>query len=198
MNPFPRKQFMALLASILNMPTAYVTWQGQKDDSPLFPGKQFLWASMNVGTRARHWVGGDDLRRTDGPGGTITTLQVGRRVMSLSLNLYTYASIDDVIADDQLELLRTRLWQPVNLDVVNAMGLVIETAGPVVPLPTFINSRYISAANLDMTAALALTDQAFYPGPNNSVGEVIGTGTVTTEGGGTTPVPYDVKESVHP
>lgn len=198
MNPFPRAQFKALVASICNLPPAYVTWQGEADSSPLKPDPAFLWASISMGTAHRNNVAFDELRRTDNADGSFSTLQIGRRQMVMSFRCQTFGSYDQIIAEDVLDLLQTRLASPVNLDALNGMALVYEESGRILTLPNYTNSRAISTAHLELTLALAVRDVAFYPGPNKSIGEVLGTGTTATEAGGAVVQTIDVKENVHP
>jgi hypothetical protein len=153
---------------------------------------------LRVGASSRNAIGWDDLRKTDNNDGTFTVAQVGRRQIVLSIECFSYASADVVIADDILEQLRSRIQSPDNLATLNGMQLVQETSGPIITLPTSVNGTELSAAHLDMTVALAWQDSANYPGGNGWIGEVIGTGTVTTESGGTTSPTIDVKDGVHP
>ncbi len=198
MTKFPRAKFKALLASILNLPPSYVTWEGEKDSSTLKPDAAYLWASLTVGTAHRNNVAFDEQRRTDNADGSFSTLQIGRRQMVMSIRCQTYGSIDDIIAEDVLDMLQTRLANPANLDALNGMSLVYEESGKILTLPTYTNSRAISTAHLEITLALAVVDASAYPGPNKSIGEVLGTGSIGTEAGGTVTQAADVKENVHP
>lgn len=193
--PTPRAALKALFAKVLGLPTAYVVWKGDKEPSPVRPAPQFTWAMLRVGVSSRNAVGWDDLRKADNGGGSLSITQVGRRVLVLSLDLFSYASADVVLADDLMEILRSRIQSPDNLQALNAMGLVQETSGPITPLPTSVNGSEISAAHLDMTVALAWQDTATNPGGNSWVSEVLGTGTVTTESGGTATATFDVKDT---
>lgn len=195
MTPFPRAKFKALVAAVTKVQPAYVVWRGEQEPAYLQPSREYLWASIRVGTSSRVGVGTDDLRRTNNPDGSFTTNQTGRRQIILSFECFVWGPGMDVIADDVLDTLITRIWQPINLATVNAMALVIETCGPILPLPTYVNGRYISAAHVDLTVALANQETAYYPGGNGTIGEVIGTGTVTTESGGTITQTIDVKDT---
>ncbi len=196
MTPFPRTAFKALVASILNCPPAYVVWQGDVEPSFGKPAGGLLWASCRIASSSRTTVGCDDLRQTDNGDGTYVLDQVGRRELLLGFQLFLWGPPGQFFADDYMDLLHTRIWQPNNLDTLNGMGLVLVTNGPVLPLPTTINSRYISAAHADLTVALANQDVATVPGGNQTIHEIIGTGTLTTEGGGTATVTTDWVEGM--
>lgn len=174
MTPFPRTQFLALAAGIVGCPPAYVTWKGAPEPAYIKPASSFAWASLRIGTSSRRAVGGDDLRTVDNGDGTFTVNTVGRRQIILSIDCFTWDSTLVHIADELLEQLMTQIQRPVNLDTLNGMALVLESNGPIVPLPTTINARYISAAHVDLTVALANQDatSAAYPGGDQYVGEV--------------------------
>ena len=162
------------------------------------PTAPLLWASCRIGSSSRLAVGADDLRQTDNTDGTYSLNETGRRQIIVSFDVFTYDSTAVHFADDLLDLLLTRLWQPINLDTLNGMALVLETFGAILPLPTFVNQRFISAAHADLTMALANQDTALAPGGMQTIGEVLGTGTITKETGGTDTETIDVKENVHP
>ncbi len=195
--PFPRKAFKELLASILNLHPAYVTWRGDKEPAFMKPDAPFLWASLRIGGSKRAAVGWDDLRQTDDGNGGFSVMQVGRRQITLSLDLFTYFSPDIAVADDIMDPLQATAWQPSNLALLNAMSLVMETSSAIFPLPTTIDNRYISAAHMDLVVALANIDAGVtYPGGNGTIEEVTGTGTYTGDENVTQVI--DVKSTVHP
>lgn len=202
--PFPRKAFRALMAAILNFPPAYVLWRG--DPEPVFgpPSAPFLWGSLRIGSSSRKAVGWDALVQTDTGDGGFTMAQVGRRQIVLSLDLFTWGPTEELFADDLLETLSNGAQSPDNLARMNAMGLVFESTGAIVPLPTTVNARYISAAHVDLTVALAIggadgkASAARYPGGNTYVDEVIGDGVVTVDGTGAPTMHADVKSTVPP
>jgi hypothetical protein len=192
--PFPRDAFAALVASIIGCPPAYVTWFGQPEPSYMKPVASLTWASVRLKTNSRTAVGSDDLRVSDDGDGSFTVNMVGRRVINISVDCFVWASADAFDADEFLELLTTRLFRPDSLDKLNGMALVYETCGPILTLPTTINARYITAAHVDLTVALANQDASTetYPGGNQYVGEVQSTGTIKNEGGVGSPVIVDV------
>lgn len=199
MTPFPRVAFKALVASILNCHPTYVTWKGDAEPSYGKPAAPFLWGSCRIGSSSRVMVGADDLRQTDNVDGTYSLNETGRRNIILGFDIFTYDSTAIHFADDLADLLLTRLWSPINLDLLNGMALVLETCGAILPIPTYVNQRFISAAHVDVTVALANQDAALAPGGMQTIGEVFGTGTLTKESGsGTTTQVLDVKENVHP
>lgn len=187
MTPFPRPQFLSLVASILGCPPSYVTWKGSPEPAYMKPAAPFAWASLRIGTSSRVTVGADDLRQIDNGDGTFNVNTVGRRQIILSIDCFTWDSTLAHIADELLEQLMTQIYRPANLDIVNGMAIVLESNGPIIPLPTTINARYISAAHVDLTVALANQDvsSAAYPGGDQYIGEVrtsgdVGTGTPQT------------------
>lgn len=194
--PFPRTAFKALLASILNLPVTYVTWAGDKEPAFAPPQAPLLWASLRISPTKRDAVGWDDRRQIDNADGSMTVQQFGRRQITLSLELFTWFSTDIGTADDILEALFALAWSPDNLATLNGMQLVMENCGPIITLPTTINGRWISAAHMDLTVALATVTQVRYPGGNGYINEVTGTGTFTGEETATPSV--DVKSSKNP
>jgi hypothetical protein len=187
MTPFPRTQFLALVASILSVPPLYVTWKGTPEPAYMKPAPAFRWASARIGTSKRTTIGNDDIRLSDDGDGTFTASTVGRRQIILSVDLFTWDSTIEDDAVDLLDFLMSELSNPDNLDTLNAMGLVNENYDSIIPLPTTINSRYVSAAHVDLTVALAFRNTAKFPGGEQWVGEVQVSGTVTDAGGGATP-----------
>ena len=182
MTPFPRTPFLAVVAGIVGCPLAYVTWKGTPEPAYLKPSASMAWASLRIGASSRRVVGGDDLRQKDNGDGTFSVNTTGRRQIILSIDCFTWDSTLVHIADDLLDQLVTQIYRPVNLDTLNGMALVVETDGPIIQLPTTINARYISAAHVDLTVALANQDvtTAAYPGGDQYIGEVRSTGDAGT------------------
>ena len=185
---FPRAQFLALCAGIIGIPVAYATWKGTMEPSYLKPTGNFRWASMRVGTSKRTTIGTDNIRYSDDGDGTFTANTDGRRQIILSVDIFTWDStlVDDAV--DLMDLFLANFTNPDKLDTLNGMSLVHENYGSIIPLPTTINARYISAAHVDLTMALAFQNSANFPGGNQWVGEVQVNGTVTDVGGGATPL----------
>lgn len=191
MTPFPRAQFLGVVASVLGVPPAYVTWKGTPEPSYMKPATPLLWASLRIGASSRVGVGWDDLRKTDNGDGTFTMQSVGRRKIVLGIECFTWDSTLAHDAVDLLDLLVTDIYQPDKLDTLNGLGLVIETNETILPLPTYVEARFISAAHVDLTVALAIQAGATFPGGNQFIGEVQGSGTVSPP---TTAVPFDQKD----
>lgn len=181
MTPFPRAPFLSLAASIVGCLPSYVTWRGSQEPAYPKPSAPYLWASMRIGASSRAVVGCDDIRASDNGDGTFQVNTVGRRQIILSIDCFTWDSTLTHIADEILEQLATHIYLPANLDTLNGMALVAETNGPIVMLPTTINARYVSAAHLDLTVALANQDKtnAAYPGGDQWIQTVQSTGTAT-------------------
>lgn len=182
MTPFPRTKFLALVASVLGCPPAYVTWKGGPEPAYGKPAAPLAWASLRIGASSRRVVGNDDLRQSDNGDGTFSVNTIGRRQIILSIDCFTWDSTLVHIADELLEQLMTQIYRPANLDTLNGMALVLESNGPIIMLPTSINARYISAAHVDLTVALANQDvtTAAYPGGDQYIGEVRTSGDVAT------------------
>ena len=189
---FPKVPFLATLASLVNVAPGYCLWAGDPEPKFLPPASPYIRANMVVDIAKRVGVGWDDMRQTDNPDGTYSLLQVGRRVLTVSVNLFYWGSPTVASADDILEDLNSSIFDDLNRDVLNEMGLALENTGNITPLPTFLGARYISAAHTDMTIAFAVTRQASPVGSAVSIREVIGQGTNTTESGGTTIAGIDV------
>ena len=185
---FPKVAFLTALAGILNIPVARCIWAGDEEPVMGKPAPPFHWAYAVVDIRNRVPVGWDDMRQTANPDGSFSLLQVGRRVLTISVKLFSYTSPRLISADDILEDMNSSIFDDDNRDVLNGMGLALEDIGAITPLPTTINARYISAAYTEMTIAFAVTRQAQVAGGNTTIGEVIGTGTNTTESGSGTVV----------
>ena len=158
------------------------------EPSYLKPTGNFRWASMRVGTSKRTTIGTDNIRYSDDGDGTFTANTDGRRQIILSVDIFTWDStlVDDAV--DLMDLFLANFTNPDKLDTLNGMSLVHENYGSIIPLPTTINARYISAAHVDLTMALAFQNSANFPGGNQWVGEVQVNGTVTDVGGGATPL----------
>lgn len=154
----------------------------------------FRWAQLRIKASKRDAVGWDDLHQTDNVDGTITMASKGRRVILLSVDCMSFDPTAEVMADDILEDVRTKIWHPEILDALNGVGLVAQDVGTIVDLPTQRAGRIISAAHLDITLALAVTDLARYPAVTRGwVQEVTGSGVVTEEDGTSTiTIPFDV------
>lgn len=183
MTIFPRTPFAQLVASIVGCPAAYVTWVGNPEPAYMLPAAPFLWASVRLQTSSRRVVGADDLRTKDNGDGTFSVNTIGRRQIVVGFDCFTWNSnLIDPNADDVLAMLMTRIYSPANLDILNGMALVLESDGPILQLPTTINSRAVSAAHVDLTVALANQDvsSAAYPGGDQYIGEVLSTGDVGT------------------
>ena len=182
MTPFPRAPFLSLVASILSVPPLYVTWKGTPEPSYMKPAAPLLWASLRIGSSSRAQVGADDIRQKDNGDGTFTVTTIGRRQVILGIDCFTWDSMLVHIADDLLEQLATQIYLPANLDTINGMALVVESSGPITPIPTTIDGRFVSAAHFDLTVALANQDTSTqaYPGGDQYVGEVRTTGDVGT------------------
>lgn len=155
------------------------------------PQAPLTWAMLRVGLSSREAVGWDNVRRTDNLDGTFVEATDGRRVLNLGFDLFSYDSESVVQADDLLEQLVTRLQQSAYGASLNALGCVYETEGAIIPLPTTINGRDISAAHVDIKIALGVLDTTIDRGNNRWIREVIGTATVTIDQGVQSPT-YDV------
>jgi hypothetical protein len=169
---FPKAQFLAVLAGLLNIPASRCISVGEEEPVMGPPGGGYNWAYAEVEARNRVAVGWDDMRQTDNGDGTFTLLQVGRRVLTIGVKLFS-----------MLEDMNSSIFDDSNRDMLNGMGLALENIGAITPLPVLINSRYLSAAYTDMTIAFAVTRQAQVAGGNTTIREVIGTGTNTAESG---------------
>jgi hypothetical protein len=180
---FPRAQFLAVLAGLLNIPASRCISVGEEEPVMGPPGGGYNWAYAEVEARNRVAVGWDDMRQTDNGDGTFTLLQVGRRVLTIGVKIFSFTSPRLIDAHDMLEDMNSSIFDDSNRDMLNGMGLALENIGAITPLPVLINSRYLSAAYTDMTIAFAVTRQAQVAGGNTTIREVIGTGTNTAESG---------------
>lgn len=156
------------------------------------PASPFRWGLLRMKAMNRAAQGWDDLRRTDNGDGTYSQQTVGRRVITIAMDYFSYESADSIMSDDVLENVRTTLWDPYFLNAFNLVGMAVQDIGNITPLPQSYNGREISAAHLEITMALATTATARDVFTSEWIKEVAGAGTLTKEDGTTLNVPLDV------
>lgn len=161
------------------------------------PPSPFRWGLMRIAASSREGEGWDDNRRTDNGDGTFSMKTVGGRRITLSCDYFSFDPSLEVMADDVLEEVRTRLWDGDILNAFNTVGCTPVTYGNVVPLPLGVNGTERSGAHLDIVIRMAVwntlvNERGSKGGVNDYINEVKGTGTITEVDGTETTETIDV------
>ena len=198
MIPVPRTGIKAVLAAITGLPAGQVIWSPEPEPAvwPSSDGRGPFGLLIVSGTGVNQ-QGWDDISRVEGFGGAMTTTSRGARLLPMTLRYDSFAPATQWLAEDALELVRTRIFADLYQAQLDALKAAVVDVGQIqrLPTPPSVNNRLISSALLQLTIRYSQVDDRTQPTDGvikrmqatGTLSGAIGSGVVTVDsanGGG--------------
>jgi len=174
----PRARIKALIASLTGLDPGQVVWAGEPSPAVWTIDGQGAYGLLTISSTAVNQHGWDDTNRIEGAGGSLTTSLRGAREVPISIRYESHGPLSDVLAEDILELVRTRIFSSTAQATMDAFRAAVSAVGDIIVPPRMvIDTRQISVAILDMTMRYSQFDDQSLPS-DGCIKRVTGTGTL--------------------